>query len=372
MLLERIEKWYDRIGKKISYWAISILVLYLFLKFNILGLMAPFIVAWLLASLLNPFVTILHRNLRIPRGIGTLLSMATILTAFFGFLTFLIRQLWVQIVSFADAFPIYKEEIFSFLDLLEVKFQIFTANLPMPEAFNSLDGVIKQLLDYMSTFLNGLVKTIYGVISGVPNGLFFVIIMLISTFFMTKDNAKIRGFVKAQVPNHVLMKIGMLRCGLRSALGGYVKTQLILMTYTFSICLIGLSIIRVEYTLLIALGIAVFDAIPMFGSGAILIPWGIYNLILGNLPVGIGLLCIYGLIIFVRQVMEPKVLSNQIGVYALVTVMAMYIGFRLLGVLGIIIGPVTVVMFQTLQRIGIIPAFKPYEEEERVKRRGRK
>ncbi|MGL6175267.1 MAG: sporulation integral membrane protein YtvI [Cellulosilyticaceae bacterium] len=372
MLLDRIEKWYDRIGKKLLGWTVSIIIIYFFLAFNILGLVAPFIIAWLLASLLNPFVTILHRRLRIPRGLGTLLSMATILTAFFGFLTFLIRQLWIQIVSFADAFPIYKEEVFSFLDLLEVRFQTLTANLPMPEAFNSLDGVIKELLDYMSTFLNSIVKAAYGIISSVPNGLFFVIITLIATFFMTKDNAKIRGFIKAQMPEHILGKIRMLKEGLASALGGYVKTQLILMTYTFSICLIGLSVIRADYALLIALGIAIFDAIPMFGSGAILIPWGLYNLILGNIPVGIGLLCIYGLIIFVRQVMEPKVLSNQIGVYALVTVMAMYIGFRLVGVLGIIIGPVTVVMIQTLQKIGVLPAFKPYYEEEKVRRRGRR
>lgn len=372
MLLDRIERWYDRIGKKILYGTASIIFLYFFLKFNILGLVAPFIIAWFLASLLNPFVTILHKHVRVPRGLGTLLSMATILTAFFGFLTLLIKQLWIQIVSFADAFPVYKEEVFAFLDLMEVRFQILTANIPMPEAFNSLDGVIKELLDYMSTFLNSIVKAVYGIISSVPNGLFFVIITLIATFFMTKDNAKIRGFIKAQISEHGLSKIRMLRDGLASALGGYVKTQLILMTYTFSICLIGLSIIRVDYALLIALGIAIFDAIPMFGSGAILIPWGIYNLILGNIPVAIGLLCIYGLIILVRQIMEPKVLSNQIGVYALVTVMAMYIGFRLIGVLGIIIGPVTVVMIQTLQSIGILPAFKPYQEEEKVRRRGRK
>lgn len=363
MIQTRLEKWYDRSGRKLIYVLIGTIIIYICFKY-VLGLVAPFIIAWLLASLLNPIVTILYKKLHISRGIGTLLSMVTILTAFFSLLTFLIRQLWVQMISFADAFPLYKEEIFKFLDLLEMRFQSLTANLPMPEALDSIDNIVKELLDYMSTFLNDFVRIAYKVISEVPNGLFFFIVTLIATFFMTKDNCMIKSFVKAQIPEAVLMKIDLMRDGLKSALGGYVKTQLILMVYTFSICLIGLSILKIDYALLLAFAISFFDAIPMFGSGAILIPWGVYNLIVGNYGIGIILLCIYGLIILVRQIMEPRVLSSQIGVYALVTVMAMYIGFKSMGVLGIIIGPIIVVMLQTLQRIGVLPAFKPYKKQE--------
>lgn len=353
------ETWY-----KILYIFLGIVGVWVFFKY-LLPLVAPFVLAWLLACLLNPFVTWLNKYFKVGRGLGTLLSMLTILSAFIGVVALLVQQLWQQIIAFKNAFPIYQEQIVGFIDILEGKFTTLTNFVPLPEAFSSLDGIIQEGLDYISKSLGTIISYAAGVVSSVPNGLFFMIITLISVFFMTRDNRLIREFVKAQMPHVVTDKVVLLQKGLKGALGGYVKTQLILMCYTFGICLIGLFILKREYVLLISCGIALFDALPAFGSGAILIPWGIYHLIIGNYAVGIGLISIYILILIMRQIMEPKVLSSQIGVYALVTVMAMYVGIKTMGVLGIILGPVIVVSFQTLQRVGIIPEFKkvPHQED---------
>lgn len=349
---------------KILYIFMGIAVVYIVFKY-VIRLIAPFIIAWLLASLLNPFVTWMKKTLRVPRGFGTIFSMITILSAIVSLLGLLIQQLWQQAIAFKNAFPIYQEQIMEFIAIVEDKFSFIADRIPLPDAFTTLDGVIKQLLDYISQFLGTILKHTYDVVSTVPNGVFFLIITLIATFFMTKDYHMIKAFVKAQVPLKVADKIVLMQKGLKNALGGYVKTQLILMCYTFAICLVGLFILQREYVLLLSLGIAVFDAVPAFGSGAILIPWGIYYLIIGEYGIGIGLVCVYGLILIMRQVMEPKVLSSQIGVYALVTVIAMYVGLQTMGVLGIIIGPVTVVIIQTLQRVGVIPDFKkpPHTKE---------
>ena len=357
MLQDRIEAWYERVGKKVVHILLAIMGVYIFFKY-ILGLVAPFVVAWILASMLNPVVTFLNKRLKLARGLGTLLSMLTILTAFFGALTFLIKQLWEQIVSFSSAFPIYKDEIVQVINGLENELHAVTNKLPIPKAISSLDNIISQLLDSVGGFLGKIGTQTVEIVTKVPNGLFFLIIMLIATFFMTKDNYKIKRFIKAQISPKVIQKMRLMKKGLKGALGGYIKTQLILMCFTFGICLIGLYILKQNYVLLISFAIAIFDAFPMLGSGAILIPWAIYNLILGRYGLGIGLLCIYGLIVITRQFTEPKVLSSQIGVYALITVMAMYVGFKSIGVLGIIIGPVLVVMIQTLQKIGILPQFK--------------
>lgn len=364
MLLDRIEKWYDRSGKKILriiYILMSILAVYLFFKY-IFELVFPFVIAWVLASLLNPVVTLLNKRGKIPRGVGTLLSMLTVLTAFFSVLTFLIRQLWLQIVSLAAAFPNYKLEIELVLDNLQVQLQGVMDKLPLPEAFQSFDDIIKTFLNDIGSYLSDIAASTYNIVSKVPNGFFFVIVVLISTFFMAKDYRMIEGFVKAQIPDRIMNKIVLMRDGLKTALGGYIKTQLILMCFTFIICMVGLFILQRPYAFLIAFGISVFDAFPVFGSGAVLIPWAIFSLISGDYAVAIGLFAIYGLIVVVRQVMEPKVLSTQIGVYAVVTLMAMYIGLKVLGVIGLILGPVTMVMIKTLQTIGIIPEFKKVEE----------
>jgi sporulation integral membrane protein YtvI len=364
LLLERIERWYDRVGKKLMkaiYILLGVVVVYFFFKY-IFELVLPFIIAWILASLLNPVVTFLAKHFKIPRGIGTLVSMVTVLSAVFGMIAFLVKQLWDQIVGFTIAFPNYKLEMMLVLDDIQVQFQGIMDKLPLPEAFQSLDDVINTVLNNIGGFLTGLVEGTYNVVIKVPNGLFFVIVVLIAVFFMTKDYKMIGQFVKAQVPEKVVSKSILMKDGLKEALGGYVKTQLILMCFTFTICLVGLFVLQRPYALLIAIGIAFFDALPMFGSGAVLIPWAIFQLISGNIVVAVGLLAIYGLIVVVRQVLEPKVLSSQIGVYALVTLMSMYIGFKLIGVIGLILGPVTMVMLKTLQAIGLISSFKKVED----------
>lgn len=342
---------------KIVYFLLGVVGIYILFKY-ILGLVAPFVVAWLLASLLNPFVTWANKKIGVSRGLGTIISIATILSAFFWLIRILVQQLMEQIVALKNAFPIYQEQIMQFMEILEEKFATIVILLPLPDTFTTLDGVIAEALDYIGQSLGTIVSYASSIVGQVPNGIFFIIITLISVFFMTRDNRMIREFVKAQIPDKIIEKSALLQSGLKNALGGYIKTQLILMCYTFCICLVGLFILQREYILLISLGIALFDALPAFGSGAILIPWGIYYLIIGDYGLGIGLLVIYGLILVMRQVMEPRVLSKQIGVYALVTLMAIYIGLKTIGVFGIIVGPIVVVIVQTLQRVGVIPDFK--------------
>lgn len=374
MLSDRIEKWYDRSGKKFihyGYILLALVLVYIFFKY-IFQFLLPFVIAWILASLLNPFVTLLKKYLKVPRGIGTLLSMLTVLTAFFGAITLIIRQLWQQIVGFSQAFPNYAMEIRLVLEDLQVQFQGIMDRLPLPTALQSLDDIIQSVLNNISGFLTDIVGSTASVVIKVPDGLFFVIVVLISTFFMTKDRHMIKEFVKAQLPEKFIDQCVVIQNGLKSALGSYVKTQLILMCFTFTICSIGLLVLQRPYVLLVALGIAVLDALPMFGSGAVLIPWAIFHLVSGNFVLAVGLFATYGIIVVMRQIMEPKVLSTQIGVYALVTLMSMYIGFKTIGVLGLILGPIIVVIIKTLQAVGLIPNFKPVqpnnEEIRKVKK----
>lgn len=360
MLLDRIERWYDQSGKKLMRYIYIVLILilvYIFFKY-IFQFLLPFAIAWILASLLNPFVTLLKKYLKVPRGIGTLLSMLTVLTAFFGAVTLVIKLLWQQIVGFSQAFPNYAVEIKLVLEDLQVQCQGIMDLLPLPTALQSLDDVIQSILNNISGFLTDIVGSTASVVIRVPDGLFFVIVVLISTFFMTKDRMMIKEFVKAQLSEKFINQCIVIQKGLKSALESYVKTQLILMCITFTICSIGLLVLQRPYVLLVALGISALDALPMFGSGAILIPWAIFHLVSGNVVLAVGLFAIYGIIVVMRQIMEPKVLSTQIGVYALVTLMSIYIGFKTIGVLGLIIGPILVVMVKTLQAVGLLPNFK--------------
>lgn len=359
MLEDKIEGWYKRSGRKIVIFLAVIFIVYVVFRLNILGLAAPFIIAWLFATLLNPVVSWLAKRLKVPRGIGTILSMLSILSGLLGIIMMLIKKLWEQIVNFAGTLPTLTDEIILQINNIEEKLGEKIHILPAGQGIMNLDTLIEQILNNVSSFLTSAIPTIYDAISKVPDIVLFIVFMLLATFFMTKDYYRIKDFVKAQFSDTIVDRVVIMQRGVIEAIGGYVRTQVILMSMTFTICTVGLFIFRVDYALLLGVIIAFLDALPVFGSGAILIPWAIYNVLVGDFTLAVGLMCIYGIIFITRQVMEPKILSTQIGIYALVTVMAVYIGYKSMGVLGMILGPVIVVILQMLQNVGVLPQFKP-------------
>ena len=133
-----------------------------------------------------------------------------------------------------------------------------------------------------------------------------------------------------------------------SALFGWIKAQLILMTITFTELNIGFLIMKVENSLLLSLLIAVVDALPILGTGTILIPWAIIKLISGDYRLGISLLLLYLIVIIVRQLIEPKIVGKQIGMYPLLTLFAMYTGLQAMGFAGMIVGPIIVLIIKSI------------------------
>lgn len=358
MLEDKLEKWYERTGRKLVPLVWIAVIVFVFIRFHVLGLIAPFIVAWIFAMLLSPFVTWAHKKVGVNRALGTIISMLTIMSAIIGLLTWIIRALWSQAVNFAKALPGYTLDFTKEFNAIEEKIGVVLNIIPAGKALTNLDTVIKQISEGVSSVITALIPSVYEAVSKLPDVFVFCIITLLSIFFMTKDYYFIKSFIKAQLSDTAIDRMVVMQEGFLQAVGGYLKTQCILMSITFSICLVGLSIFRLEYALLLAVIIAIVDALPVFGSGTILIPWSIYNMIVGNYTLGIGLLCIYGIIFVVRQILEPRILSSQIGVYALVTIIAVYVGYRLIGVFGLIVGPAVVVVLQMLQNVGALPQFK--------------
>ena len=358
MLEEKIEQWYTKIGKKLMILLGVILIVYLIYKLNVVRLFAPFIVAWLFASLLNKVVTWGERSFKIHRGLGTIVSMLTILSGILFALSVVVGKLWEQIVNFTKMLPDATKQLTLQVGTLEEKIGNVLPMLVNDKIMIDLDALVEQMMNSLSSFLSSVIPVAYSAISKVPDILLFTIAMLLATFFMTKDYYKIKDFVKAQFSDTIVDKIVIMQRGIIGAIGGYIRTQVILMSMTFAICLVGLFIFDVNYALLLAVIIAIVDALPVFGSGTILIPWCLYNLLIDHYSLAIGLLCIYGVIFVARQVMEPKILSSQIGVYALVTLMAVYIGYKTIGFIGLILGPAIVVVLQMLQNVGALPQFK--------------
>ncbi|NLN41945.1 MAG: AI-2E family transporter [Clostridiales bacterium] len=139
---------------------------------------------------------------------------------------------------------------------------------------------------------------------------------------------------------------------------GFIKAQIFLMAITFLELLIGYQILGVEYAFFFALLTAIIDILPVLGTGTVLIPTAIVHFIMGNIPRALGFLCLYFIIFVIRQILEPRVVGQSLGLHPLVTLMSMYIGLRLIGVPGMFLGPIIVILVKAFYKAGFLPSWK--------------
>ncbi len=215
-------------------------------------------------------------------------------------------------------------------------------------------------LSWITTPLSGVISTA----KQIPSILIAVVITLVASCFMTSDYESIMNFIKLQFPEHKRDDLTRSKTLLKSTLTKMAKAYALIMSVTFTEMFLGLTVLRLmgiyssNYTVIIAIITAVVDIIPVLGTGTVLIPWALYNLIVGNYALAIGLAVIYAVITVIRQIVEPKLVAGQLGLSPVVTITALYLGLKIFGVLGMIISPILVTMLKVLNDEGIIHLWK--------------
>ena len=177
--------------------------------------------------------------------------------------------------------------------------------------------------------------------------------MILSTFFISLDKTQIVSFLEKQFPSIWLEKIYNIKREMFTVLGSYIIAQLILMTLCFFELLTLLNLLsflkfNVHYPLLMSIIICIIDALPILGAGAILLPWVVLAILLGDFKLAVGILIVYFIVLSVRQMLEPKLISENIGVHPLITLISMYSGFKILGVSGFLVGPVVMIILKNV------------------------
>jgi len=163
----------------------------------------------------------------------------------------------------------------------------------------------------------------------------------------------IKKSIAGMLPKRIVFRVKLVRDGVLRALVGYMKGQLIVMAYVSTICVVGLTIIGSPYALFIGIGVGIFDLIPIFGAGGILITWAVYHFLVGNITFAIGLLVIYGVVFLVRQMLEPKFVGDQIGIHPIILLMSIYVGITAMGPIGFFAGPLIVLTIKTIMEANI-------------------
>lgn len=321
----------------------GILVCFLFFRY-LFPIFLPFILGWLLSLMFIPLADQLEKY-HIPRWAGALVGIL-IFVSILGFLGYFAgNQLYQQLQNLLNDLPYYLEKMEEGLTLFWIEINNLLVDLP--DEFTNItanlqDGIFGILLSFVQS--SGSVS----MIAAVPKILLGFFIALFSAFFLTKDKAGIHRAFKTHVEPLLGGSLEATKRDLATSLWGYAKTQLILMGYIFLICIIGLYLLHSPYALLLSVAIAIIDALPFFGSGFILWPGAVLHFVLGNNILGIGYLVIYGVVQVVRQLMQPKILGDQIGMHPLLALFSMYFGYRCIGFWGLILGPIVAVVLRTI------------------------
>lgn len=319
----------------------------IFFTFKLAVFFAPFIIALAISSFIEPLIRFLMTKLRTSRKVAALISLLLVVVIFGSLLVLLVIRFYREAQSLYQSLPSYFPEINKNISDLINKGSNIYFGLP-EEVSSSIDSALKNISNSIPKFLKSLLSGVLNTAISVPQALIFVIMTVLSTYFLSSDREKIYGYIKLNLPEKILEKIISIKNDMFMALFGYIRAQLILMSITFCELSIGFSIVGVKHFILLASVVAIVDAFPILGAGGVLIPWTLYEFITRDFNTGIKLLVLYGVVFVVRQLTEPKVLGQQIGLHPLATLMSMYLGLKIFGYGGLIIGPVTILLLKNI------------------------
>lgn len=207
-----------------------------------------------------------------------------------------------------------------------------------------------SLVQFATDLSAGAVKVVASGAISIPGVLVTVIIAIVSTFFISADYTMVLDFLKSLIPESKRHYIVHIVRYAQTAVLVYIKSYSILFCVTFAELWLGLTLLRIPYAFAIALGIAIFDLMPILGTGGILLPWSVILLVMGNIPLAIGIALLYVVITIVRNALEPRLVGEQIGMHPLATMVAMILGLKLMGLVGMLLFPITLVAVTNLRK----------------------
>lgn len=322
----------------------------------IIRLFLPFILGYVFAVLVKPLVVFLQNKLKIPDGIAAILVMILIIGVLGSILGFAIYKFINEVRNLYFQIPKLYANLE--LDILAFRDSVMNALSNLPEGIqNSVVSVFNNIIEKLGEIINSIsvpmVNTAGSFAKALPKAFISIIVFLLSSFFMLSDFEKVSGIIKKVFKVKSTGKLARVKYELKNYLGGYLKAQLIIMSIAFVIMFISFHILSIKYAVLIALGVAFLDALPFFGSGAVLWPWSVISFMNGDLKLGFGIIITYVIIFVTRQMVEPKIVSDKIGMHPLLTLMAMYVGYRLFSIGGMILGPIIMMTIISFYRAGV-------------------
>ena len=365
------------------YAVICVGLFYVFIKYC-LGVLAPFIIAFILAYALQRPIKWAKKKLRLKsHGIISFLLVLLVVCIVFGALSIAVLVLFNELKSFAS----YLTTQFSSIDELIVTLENYAMGVivRLPESVrgtigdyvtNAFDSLGKGQSELDLSMLSAPLSGAWSVVKSLPSTILSVVVAVVSCFFMASDYDKVKELVLGFFSDGKRKSIVKTKRTATKAIAKLLKAYVTIMAITFAEMFLGLFLLKLigvydgSYIAIISFVTCIIDIIPVLGTGTVLIPWAVYNLIFGNFGMGVGLLVIYAVITVIRQIVEPKLVANEAGLPAIVTIMAMFLGVRIFGAFGIILLPFTVIILKLLYDEGVFKTKNTLKNTEKKKATG--
>ena len=320
--------------------ALVILLLCIFLLPRCIYFFMPFVIGWIISLIASPVVRFFEEKLKIKRKGASVIVIVAVLAAVILIVYAVFSKLIQEGTSFINELPTLWEGIRSEFAQIGANLQGVYNRLPA-DMQNTLSNIGAQMGGYFGDMMENAGTPTFEAVGNVarqlPDIFLGTIMCILSAYFFVADKSYMSDVMKKYVPDSVRYRFDLVRRSLRNAVGGYFKAQLKIEFWVYLLLVIGLLALHVQYAFLVALGIAFMDLLPVFGTGTIMIPWAIVEILSKNYKMAVGLLIVWCVGQLVRQVIQPKIVGDSMGMDAIPTLFLLFIGYKAAGVLGMIL-----------------------------------
>lgn len=343
------------------YWQVALRLLFSLLAtaafviagWNLLRFLMPFVIGWIIAAIAAPLVNWLEKRLKIVKKLGSALIVILVLAGIILALYFGISRLVAEISDLIRNFPEMYAQLETGLRQIGDTLSGIFERLPTGIQ-NGWNAVVENLDQYMGNVVSNIseptVTAAGNIAKRVPSYLISFLVSVLSAYFFIVQREEVLNWMKKVSPESIQKRMTLVIDNLRYAVGGYFKAQFKIMAIVFVILLVGLGMLGTGYFVLVAFLIAFLDFLPFFGTGTAMIPWALYEFFMGDYKMTVALVVIYVITQAVHQLLQPKLVGDSVGLNPLVTLILLYIGYRMGGILWMILAvPIGMVIINMCQ-----------------------
>ncbi len=336
--------------------AVIVVLLIIYLLPKVVVFFMPFICGWVIACIASPMVRFCEERLKIKRKTGSVavivLTIGLVVLAIYLIGAKLVREGTGLIQDLPDMWEGLVADIAVATDKFSAVFERFPIDVQ-----NTMLGIKEGASEGIGSLIEKIssptIEAVGNFAKKLPTVIIAVVMCLLSSYFFVADKRQVSEWVRSAAPKGLVSRYDMIRHSIVRAVGGYFKAQFKIELWIYLLLVIGLSLLKVRHVLLIGAGIALLDILPFFGTGTVMVPWAIIKVLSGDYTMAIALVIIWGVGQLVRQIIQPKIVGDSIGVPPIPTLFLLYIGFKVGGVIGMIVAVPVGLIIHTMYEEGV-------------------